>query len=148
MLNIIKEEILAIKEKYATPRLCEIVPDEGDIAIEDLIANDGMIVSLSHRGYIKRTAASEYRTQSRGGKGMRGMETRTANDDEDDFVETLFSAGAHDYLMFFTNTGRAYIQRVYDIPEGSRASKGRNICLLYTSPSPRDQRGSRMPSSA
>lgn len=127
VLDIIKEEVLAIKEKFATPRLCEIVPDEGDIAIEDLIANDGMIVSLSHRGYIKRTAASEYRTQSRGGKGSRGMETRSANEDEDDFVETLFSAGAHDYLMFFTNTGRAYVQRVYDIPEGSRASKGRSI---------------------
>ena len=127
VLNIIKEELLEIKEKYATPRLCEIVPDEGDISIEDLIANDGMIVSLSHLGYIKRTAASEYRVQSRGGKGMRGMETRRANEDEDDFVETLFSAGAHDYLMFFTNTGRVYVERVYDIPEGSRASKGRNI---------------------
>lgn len=127
VLNIIKEEVLAIKDKYATPRLCEIVPDDGDISIEDLIANDGMIVSLSHLGYIKRTAASEYRVQSRGGKGMRGMETRRANEEEDDFVETLFSAGAHDYLMFFTNTGRVYVERVYDIPEGSRSSKGRNI---------------------
>ncbi|MBK1834837.1 DNA gyrase subunit A [Roseibacillus ishigakijimensis] len=127
VLGIIKDELLAIKDKFATPRLCEIVPDDGDIAIEDLIANDGMIVSLSHRGYIKRTAASEYRVQSRGGKGMRGMETRGANDDEDDFVETLFSAGAHDYLLFFTNTGRAYVERVYELPEGSRASKGRNI---------------------
>ncbi|MDP0490964.1 MAG: DNA gyrase subunit A [Verrucomicrobiota bacterium JB023] len=127
VLGIIKDELLAIKEKFATPRLCEIVPDEGDIAIEDLIANDGMIVSLSHRGYIKRTPASEYRTQGRGGKGLRGMETRGANEDEDDFVETLFSAGAHDYLMFFTNTGRVYVERVYDVPEGSRASKGRSI---------------------
>ncbi|MEM9079187.1 MAG: DNA gyrase subunit A [Verrucomicrobiota bacterium] len=128
VLGIIKDELLEIKEKFASPRLCEIVPDEGDIAIEDLIANDGMIVSLSHRGYIKRTAANEYRLQSRGGKGMRGMETRGKNDqEEDDFVETLFSAGAHDYLMFFTNTGRAYVERVYDIPEGSRAAKGRSI---------------------
>lgn len=127
VLDIIKEELIAIRDKFATPRLCEIVPDDGDIAIEDLIANDGMIVSLSHRGYIKRTAASEYRVQSRGGKGMRGMETRRVNEDEDDFVETLFSAGAHDYLLFFTTTGRAYVERVYDIPEGSRASKGRNI---------------------
>ena len=127
VLDIIKGELLEIKEKFATPRLCEIVPDDGEIAIEDLIANDGMIVSLSHRGYIKRTAASEYRTQSRGGKGQRGMETRSKTEDEDDFVETLFSAGAHDYLLFFTNTGRMYMERVYDVPEGARSAKGRSI---------------------
>lgn len=127
VLNIIKEELLEIKEKHATPRRCEIVPDDGEIAIEDLIANEGMIVTLSHRGNIKRTPASEYRTQARGGKGVKGLQTKLANQDEEDFVEHLFSAGAHDYLMFFTNTGRVYVERVYALPEGSRASKGRSI---------------------
>ena len=128
VLAIIKEELLEIKEKHATPRRCPILPDEGEIAIEDLISNDGMIVTLSNRGYIKRTAASEYRVQARGGKGVRGMETRTAADDEEnDFVEHLFTAQAHDYLMFFTNTGRVYVERVYGLPEGSRSSKGRSI---------------------
>ncbi|MFC7336526.1 DNA gyrase subunit A [Haloferula chungangensis] len=128
VLAIIKEELLAIKEKYATARRCPILPDEGEIAIEDLIANDGMIVTLSHRGYVKRTPASEYRVQARGGKGVRGMETRNSKDeDEKDFVEQMFSVQAHDYLMFFTNTGRVYVERVYGIPEASRAAKGRSI---------------------
>lgn len=128
VLAIIKDELLEIKEKFATPRRCPIMPDEGEIAIEDLISNDGMIVTLSNRGYIKRTASSEYRLQARGGKGVRGMETRTGSDeDENDFVEHLFTAQAHDYLMFFTNTGRVYVERVYGLPEGSRASKGRSI---------------------
>ena len=128
VLAIIKDELMEIKEKHATPRRCPILPDEGEIAIEDLISNDGMIVTLSNRGYIKRTAASEYRVQARGGKGVRGMETRNADEDvENDFVEHLFTAQAHDYLMFFTNTGRVYVERVYGLPEGSRASKGRSI---------------------
>ncbi|MEP4078514.1 DNA gyrase subunit A [Haloferula sp.] len=128
VLAIIKEELRAIQEKHATPRRCPILPDEGEIAIEDLIANDGMIVTLSHRGYVKRTAANEYRVQGRGGKGVRGMETRNPKDDDDkDFVEQLFSVQAHDYLMFFTNTGRVYVERVYGIPEASRAAKGRSI---------------------
>ena len=127
VLGIIKDELLVVKEKFGNPRKCEILPDEGEIAIEDLIANEGMICTLSHRGYVKRTSASEYRLQGRGGKGVRGMETRSANEDDDDFVEHLFSAQAHDYLMFFTNTGRVYVERVYELPEGSRASKGRSI---------------------
>lgn len=128
VLAIIKGELLEIKEKYATPRRCPILPDEGEIAIEDLISNDGMIVTLSNRGYIKRTAASEYRVQARGGKGVKGMVTQKASDEEEnDFVEHLFTAQAHDYLMFFTNTGRVYVERVYGLPEGSRASKGRSI---------------------
>ena len=126
VLGIIKDELRIVKEKYGNPRKCEILPDEGEIAIEDLIANEGMICTLSHRGYVKRTAAGEYRLQGRGGKGVRGMATRGANDD-DDFVEHLFSAQAHDYLMFFTNTGRVYVERVYELPEGSRSSKGRSI---------------------
>jgi DNA gyrase subunit A len=127
VLAIIKDEVREVKDKWATPRRCPILPDEGEIAIEDLIANEGMIVTLSHRGYIKRTPASEYRVQGRGGKGVRGMETRSGDEDEVDFVEHLFSTTAHDYLMFFTNTGRVYVERVYDIPEGSRAAKGRSI---------------------
>lgn len=127
VLAIIKEELQIVKTKYGNPRKCEILPEEGEIAIEDIIANDAMIVTISHRGYIKRTPASEFRVQGRGGKGLRGMETRTANDEEDDFVEQLFSAQAHDYLMFFTNTGRAYVERVYELPEGSRTAKGRSI---------------------
>ncbi len=127
VLGIIKEELQLVKEKYGTPRKCEILPDEGEIAMEDLIANESVICTLSHRGYVKRTSASEYRVQGRGGKGVRGMETRSANEENDDFVEHLFSAQAHDYLMFFTNTGRVYIERVYELPEGSRASKGRSI---------------------
>jgi DNA gyrase subunit A len=127
VLTIIKEELRAIADKYGSPRRCPILPDEGEIAIEDLIANDSMVVTLTHRGYIKRTPSSEFRVQARGGKGLRGMETRTAKDQEDDFIEHLFSTQAHDYLMFFTNTGRVYVERVYDIPEGSRAAKGRGI---------------------
>jgi DNA gyrase subunit A len=127
VLSIIKGELLEIKEKHATPRRCPIMPDEGEIAIEDLIANEPMIVTLSHRGYVKRTAAIEYRVQARGGKGVRGMETRTADENEQDFVEHLFTVQAHDYLMFFTNTGRVYVERVYNLPEASRAARGRSI---------------------
>ena len=127
VLDIIKTDLLEIKENHATPRRCPILPDEGEIGIEDLIANEGMIVTLSHRGYVKRTASSEYRVQARGGKGVRGMETRAKDDSEQDFVQHLFTAQAHDYLMFFTNTGRVYVERVYELPEASRASRGRSI---------------------
>ncbi|HEY8933418.1 MAG TPA: DNA gyrase subunit A [Rariglobus sp.] len=128
VLSIIKDELGAIREKYATPRKCPILAEEGEIAMEDLIANDAMIVTLSHRGYIKRTPASEYRLQGRGGKGLKGMETRaTGKDEPDDFIEHLFSVQAHDYLLFFTNTGRVYVERVYELPEGSRTAMGRSI---------------------
>ena len=128
VLTIIKDELRAIGEKYATPRKCPILAEAGEIAMEELIANDAMIVTLSHRGYIKRTAASEYRLQGRGGKGLKGMETRaTGKDEPDDFIEHLFSVQAHDYLLFFTNTGRVYVERVYDLPEGSRTAMGRSI---------------------
>lgn len=128
VLIIIKEELHLIKDKHATPRRCSIVADAGEVAMEDLIANDAMIVTLSHRGYIKRTPSSEYRLQGRGGKGLKGMETKaTKKDEANDFVEHLFSVQAHDYLLFFTNTGRMYVQRVYDLPEGSRTSTGRSI---------------------
>lgn len=128
VLGIIKDELGAIKEKYATPRKCPIVAEAGEVAMEDLIANDAMIVTLSHRGYVKRTPSSEYRLQGRGGKGLKGMETKaTKKDEADDFVEHLFSVQAHDYLLFFTNTGRVYVERVYELPEGSRTSTGRSI---------------------
>lgn len=129
VLQIIKDELLDIKERYATPRKTDFGLDEGEIAVVDLIANDSNIITISHRGYIKRTPASEFRTQARGGKGLKGMETREAVDkeDENDFVEHLFAATAHDYLMFFTDTGRLYIERVFQIPEGSRTAKGRSI---------------------
>jgi DNA gyrase subunit A len=128
VLIIIKDELRLIKDKYATPRLCTIVAEAGEVAMEDLIANDAMIVTLSHRGYIKRTHSSEYRVQGRGGKGLKGMETRaTKKDEADDFVEHLFSVQAHDYLLFFTNTGRVYVERVFELPEGSRTSTGRSI---------------------
>jgi len=128
VLNIIKEELRAIRDKHATPRKCPILAEAGEIAMEELIANDAMIVTLSHRGYVKRTPASEYRLQGRGGKGLKGMETKaTGKDEANDFVEHLFSVQAHDYLMFFTNTGRVYVERVYELPEGSRTSTGRSI---------------------
>ncbi|MCC6821708.1 MAG: DNA gyrase subunit A [Verrucomicrobia subdivision 3 bacterium] len=131
VMTIIKAELQAIKEKHATPRKSEIVPDEGEIAIEDLIANEGVIITLTHNGLIKRTNVSQYRAQRRGGKGVIGMTTREAEPSEDsDFIEHLFTASTHDYLMFFTNTGRVYVERVHEIPDMGRASKGRSIANL------------------
>ncbi|HYR45181.1 MAG TPA: DNA gyrase C-terminal beta-propeller domain-containing protein, partial [Terriglobia bacterium] len=137
VLTIIKTELQAIKEKYATPRLTELVPDEGEIAIEDLIANEGVIITLTHNGLIKRTNVSSYRAQRRGGKGVIGMATREGATEEDkDFIEHLFTASTHDYLMFFTNTGRAYVERVHEIPDMGRAAKGRSIAnILELKPS-------------
>jgi DNA gyrase subunit A len=131
VLAIIKAELQAIKEKYATPRMTDLVPDEGEIAIEDLIANEGVIITLSHTGLIKRTNISSYRAQRRGGKGVIGMTTREGATEEDkDFIEHLFTAGTHDHLMFFTNTGRVYVERVHEIPDMGRAAKGRSIANL------------------
>ncbi|MEW6305304.1 MAG: DNA gyrase subunit A [Verrucomicrobiota bacterium] len=131
VMAIIKDELRAIKEKHATPRMTEIVPDEGEIAIEDLIANEGVIITLTHNGLIKRTNVSSYRAQRRGGKGVIGMTTReAATDEEKDFIEHLFTASTHDYLMFFTNTGRVYVERVHEIPDMGRAAKGRSIANL------------------
>ena len=131
VMAIIKAELAVIREKYATPRKTEIVPDEGEIAIEDLIANEGVIITLTHSGLIKRTNVSQYRAQRRGGKGVIGMTTREGETAEDkDFVEYLFTASTHDYLMFFTNTGRVYVERVHEIPDMGRAAKGRSIANL------------------
>src|SRR5271170_4035391 len=131
VMTIIKKELQEIKEKHSTPRKTEIVPDEGEIAIEDLIVNEGVIITLTHNGLIKRTNVSQYRAQRRGGKGVIGMTTREGETAEDkDFVEHLFTASTHDYLMFFTNTGRVYVERVHEIPDMGRAAKGRSIANL------------------
>jgi DNA gyrase subunit A len=131
VLAIIKAELLAIKAKYATPRLTELVPEAGAIAIEDLIANEGVIITITHNSLIKRTNVSSYRSQRRGGKGVIGMVTREgATEDDHDFIEHLFTASTHDYLMFFTNLGRAYVERVHEIPDMGRAAKGRSIANL------------------
>jgi DNA gyrase subunit A len=131
VMTIIKRELKEIREKHATPRMTQIVPDEGEIAIEDLIANEGVIVTLTHNGLIKRTNVSSYRAQKRGGKGVIGMTTKEGDKPEDsDFIEHLFTASTHDYLMFFTNLGRVYVERVHEIPDMGRASKGRSIANL------------------
>src|SRR5436309_2389333 len=131
VMAIIKKELQEIKQKHATPRLSEIVPDEGEIAIEDLIANEGVIITITHAGLIKRTNVSSYRAQRRGGKGVIGMTTREGQTEEDrDFIEHLFTASTHDYLMFFTNAGRVYVERVHEIPDMGRASKGRSIANI------------------
>ena len=131
VMAIMKDELKAIREKHATPRRTQIVPDEGEIAIEDLIANEGVIITLTHAGLIKRTAVSSYRAQKRGGRGVIGMTTREGETTEDnDFVQYLFTASTHDYLMFFTNTGRVYVERVHEIPDMVRTAKGRSIANL------------------
>lgn len=128
VLAIVKDELRAIRDKFATPRLTRIIPFEGDMAIEDLIPNDSMIVTITHSGYIKRTNAAEYRVQARGGKGVKAATTKAAKKDvKADFIEHLFAAQNHDYLMFFTNTGRVYVDRVYEIDEAARSAQGRNI---------------------
>ena len=132
VFQIIKKELREIQTKYAGPRLTQLVPDEGEINMEDLIANEGCIISITHNGFIKRTAVSAFRAQRRGGKGVIGMTTRegATQEDEGDFIEHLFTATTHDYLMFFTESGRCYVEKVYEIPEMSRASKGRSIANL------------------
>jgi DNA gyrase subunit A len=132
VFHIIKKELRELRDKYGSPRLTEIVPDEAEINMEDLIANEGCIISITHGGFIKRTAVSAFRAQRRGGKGVIGMQTRqgATEEEEGDFVEHLFAATTHDYLMFFTATGRAYVEKVYEIPEMGRAAKGRSIANI------------------
>jgi DNA gyrase subunit A len=122
LMALVKTELLAVKEKYGDPRRTEIVADEGEMNIEDLIANEACIVTISHQGYLKRTAVTAYRSQRRGGKGVIGMEQR-----DDDFIEHLFVCSTHDFLMFFTEEGRVYVEKVYELPEMGRASKGKSI---------------------
>ncbi|MEI8341227.1 MAG: DNA gyrase subunit A [Verrucomicrobiota bacterium] len=132
VMEIIKSELREIKQKHGSPRLTQLVPDEGEINMEDLIANEGSIVTITHGGFIKRTAVSAFRAQRRGGKGVIGMQTRegATEQQEDDFVEHLFTATTHDYLMFFTQSGRCYVEKVYEIPEMGRTSKGRSIANI------------------
>jgi len=123
---IIREDLLEIKKKHGDDRRTEISGDEiGSVNLEDLIAEETMVVSISHKGYIKRTAASTYRAQRRGGKGLKGAKT-----DEEDPIQHLFVASTHAHLLFFTNKGKVYWQKVYDVPELGRDSKGRAIVNL------------------
>ena len=122
-MDIIKAELLEVKERYADERRSEIdYAGGGDIILEDLIEDEQVVVTLSHQGLIKRTSTTEYRQQGRGGVGMRGSGMR-----DEDFVEHLFVSYNHDYLLFFTDHGKCYWLRVFEIPEGSRVSKGRSI---------------------
>ncbi|HUJ11278.1 MAG TPA: DNA gyrase subunit A [Verrucomicrobiae bacterium] len=122
LMGVVKTELVEVKEKYGDPRRTDIVADEGEINIEDLIANEACIVTISHQGYLKRTAVSAYRSQRRGGKGVIGMEQR-----EEDFIEHLFTCSTHDFIMFFTEEGRVYVEKVYELPEMGRAAKGKSI---------------------
>jgi DNA gyrase subunit A len=128
-MEIIKDELREIKEKYGDERRTEIVYASGEQRIEDLIVDEDVIVTISHMGYIKRTPLSEYRAQGRGGRGSRGSATR-----DEDFVEHLFVANTHGYLMFFTEMGRCFWLRAYEIPEGNKTSKGRAIQNLLNIP--------------
>ena len=121
-MGIIKDELAEIKEKYGDARRTLVVPHEDDITLEDMIPNEDMVITISNQGYIKRTLLSEYRTQGRGGIGSKGAGTK-----EDDFTEQLFIAQAHNYLLIFTESGNVFWKKVYEIPEGSKTSKGRAI---------------------
>lgn len=123
--NIIKEELLEVKSKFKCPRITEIVDDYDDIDIEDLIANENMVVTITHRGYIKRVPSKSYEKQRRGGKGKVAVTTY-----EDDFIESFFTCMSHDTLMFVTDRGQLYWLKVYKIPEGSRIAKGKAVVNL------------------
>ncbi len=126
ILEIIRNDLLEIKRKYADPRRTEISDEEvAAFDIEDLIPEENMVVTITHHGYIKRTPMNVYRAQRRGGKGLRGART-----DEEDPIEHLFVASTHAYLLFFTNQGKVYWKKVYDLPQGSRDSRGRAIVNL------------------
>jgi len=123
--GLIKEELLQVKEAYGDNRRTEIAPEEGEMNIEDLIADRSCIITISHTGYIKRVPTATYRAQKRGGKGVTGMDTK-----EEDYVEHLFNATTHDYVLFFTASGRIYWEKVYEIPEAGRAARGKAIVNL------------------
>ena len=125
LMQIVKDEMLEIKKKYGDQRRTEIVENTGDLSIEDLIVEEDMVVTVSNTGYIKRNALSLYRAQHRGGKGKIGMETKL-----EDFVEQVFIASTHDYILVFTDAGRVYWLKVYQIPQAGRASRGKAIINL------------------
>ena len=122
LLGLIKKEILELKDSFADERKTTITEAEGEVSMEDLIPNDGCVVTITESGFIKRTTIDEYRVQNRGGKGVIGSGQK-----EEDPVRILQTCNAHDTLMFFMNNGRVYVEKAYEIPEGSRTSKGRNI---------------------
>ena len=119
IMGVVKTELLALKEKYADPRRTEIAGNEEEISIEDLIAEEDIVVTITHSGYIKRLPINTYKSQRRGGKGITGISTK-----EEDFVEHLFITSTHDNVLFFTNRGRVYQLRAFDIPEASRQARG------------------------
>ena len=123
--GIIKDELLEIKDKFKCPRITEIVDDYDDIDIEDLIPNENMVVTITHRGYIKRVPSKTYEKQKRGGKGRVALTTY-----DDDFIENFFVCDTHDTLMFITDKGQLYWLKVYKIPEGSRTAKGKAVVNL------------------
>jgi DNA gyrase subunit A len=118
--DIIKEELIEMRDRYGDERRTDITFAEGEIRIEDMIANDEVVITISHLGYVKRTKSDEYRTQNRGGRGAKGSKTRNA-----DFIEHMFVANVHDYLLLFTEKGRCHWLRVYEIPEANKTSSGR-----------------------
>ena len=123
--QIIKDELIEVKEKFGNDRLTKIIPNQDEISIEDLIKEEQSVIALTHLGYIKRMPASTYKSQHRGGKGITGMATR-----DEDFVKELFTASTHDNILFFTNKGKVYQLKGYDIPEASRIAKGTAIINL------------------
>ncbi len=124
-MGILKDELKDIVKRFGDERRTEIVADQKDFSVEDLIADEDMVITVSHAGYIKRIPVSTYRRQRRGGRGLAGMGTK-----EDDWVEHLFVASTHDYVLFFTDAGRVYWLKVYDVPQGGRAARGRPIVNL------------------
>jgi DNA gyrase subunit A len=124
-MEILKEEMTHLEEKYGDRRRTEVVSDTGEFSVEDLIADEDMVVTISHSGYIKRIPVSTYRRQRRGGRGLAGMGTK-----DDDWVEHLFIASTHDYMLFFTQNGQVYWLKVYDIPQGGRAARGKPVINL------------------
>jgi DNA gyrase subunit A len=129
-MQIIKDELIEVRDKFGDERRTEIDFSGGDMRMEDMIADEEVVITISHMGYVKRTALTEYKTQSRGGVGSRGATTR-----DEDFIEHVFVATNHNYLLFFTEQGRCFWLRVYEIPEGNRTSKGKAIVNLINLPS-------------
>jgi DNA gyrase subunit A len=128
-MQIITEELTEMREKYGDERRTQIVHSAEDMSMEDFIEDEDVVITISHEGYIKRTPATEYRTQGRGGKGSKGSDSRN-----EDFIEHMLIASNHNYMLFFTETGRCFWLRVYEIPEGSRLSKGRAIQNIINIP--------------
>jgi DNA gyrase subunit A len=128
-MKIVKDELIEVKEKYGDARKTEIVYSGDDIRMEDMIADENVIITISHLGYIKRTTLDEYKSQRRGGRGSRGSATR-----DEDFIEHMFMASTHNYLLLFTEQGRCFWLKVYEIPEGNKTSKGRAIQNLLSIP--------------